>query len=93
MESRHETYYNIGIFFGVVAFIISYVYCVKEYGYLFGVGLGWLPSAIVGVVTYIFWAFVVGVGLIYYANTHHQPVYIFVGIASIIFGLFHYFVE
>lgn len=30
----------------VIAFSGSWVYCIYEYGYLFGVGLGWLPSII-----------------------------------------------
>ena len=28
-------------------FVGSWVYCIFTYGYLFGVGLGWLPSLIV----------------------------------------------
>ncbi len=35
-----------------IVFIGSYIYCIAEYGYLFGVGLGWLPSGIVAIMTF-----------------------------------------
>jgi hypothetical protein len=47
----------IGVFFG------SWAYCVLEYGYLFGVGLGWLPSLIVATLAAFLWpilAFAIG---------------------------------
>lgn len=51
-----ETYLRItGAVAGTAAaivFIGSYVYCILEYGYLFGVGLGWLPSGIVAIATF-----------------------------------------
>ena len=34
------------LFFSVVIFLFSWYYCISEYGYLFGFGLGWIPSAI-----------------------------------------------
>jgi len=48
-----------------VTFISSWVYCVSEYGYLFGFGLGWLPSAILAAIVYLiirytWWLFVLG---------------------------------
>lgn len=36
----------------VVTFIGCWIYCIAAYGFLFGVGLGWLPSGIVAVITY-----------------------------------------
>jgi hypothetical protein len=36
----------------VLIFIGSYVYCIATYGFLFGVGLGWLPSAIVAFIAF-----------------------------------------
>lgn len=36
---------------GLVFFLGSWVYCVVTYGYLFGVGLGRLPSLMVGVIS------------------------------------------
>ena len=38
-----------------LVFIISWIYCVSEYGFLLGVGLGWLPSAIVGAIAAFLW--------------------------------------
>ena len=46
------TYWDIGMLCGLVVgaitFIVSWIYCIATYGFLFGVGLGWLPSLIVG---------------------------------------------
>lgn len=59
-----ERYLDLGEGFGVAAgfltFIIAYIYCTASYGFLFGFGLGWLPSAVLaavvgGVVVFI-WA-------------------------------------
>jgi hypothetical protein len=44
-RSRAET---LGWGLGVVTFIGSWIYCTSKYGYLFGFGLGWLPSIILG---------------------------------------------
>ena len=39
--------------------IAAYIYCIATYGFLFGLGLGWLPSgilaAIVGGLTVFLW--------------------------------------
>ncbi len=40
---------------GLVTFIASWIYCISEYGYLFGVGLGWLPSFIVATIAAYTW--------------------------------------
>ena len=50
---------------GTVTFVGSWIYCIATYGYLFGVGLGWLPSIIVANLAGFLWpiivlAFVVG---------------------------------
>ena len=29
-----------------VTFIVAWIYCIANYGFLLGVGLGWLPAAI-----------------------------------------------
>lgn len=36
-------------------FIGSYIYCIAEYGFLLGVGLGWLPSIIVATIFCWLW--------------------------------------
>lgn len=49
-------YLGIGTVFGgiaaVITFIGSYIYCITTYGFLFGFGLGWLPSAILAVLVF-----------------------------------------
>lgn len=42
----------------IVTFIGSWIYCIATYGYLFGVGLGWLPSLIVAYVAGMLCSFV-----------------------------------
>ena len=44
--------YEKGVWFSftitaLVVFVGSWIYCIANYGFLLGVGLGWLPSAIV----------------------------------------------
>jgi hypothetical protein len=55
---------------GVVTFIGAYIYCISEYGFLFGFGLGWFPSALLAAIVYVFmlalWPFVL-VAVIYIA--------------------------
>ena len=49
-------WYSIG--FGITAFITfigSWIYCIATYGFLLGVGLGWLPSIIVAVIAGALW--------------------------------------
>lgn len=45
----------VGAWVGLIVFVVSWVYCIAEYGYLFGVGLGWLPSLIVGFLAAWLW--------------------------------------
>ena len=39
----------VGIAGAALTFIASWIYCMSAYGFLFGFGLGWLPSAILAV--------------------------------------------
>ena len=48
--------YELGAFFtGAIVFIGSWIYCIAEYGFLLGVGLGWLPSMIVAGIAGFLW--------------------------------------
>lgn len=40
---------------GFIVFIGTWIYCIAEYGFLLGVGLGWLPSMIVAVIAGALW--------------------------------------
>jgi hypothetical protein len=56
-----------GITFFLV-FIGTWIWCVSEYGFLLGVGLGWLPSAITAVFAALVWpliACVIVVGIVF----------------------------
>jgi hypothetical protein len=51
--------YKVGFWIiWVFVFISSWAYCILEYGYLLGVGLGWLPSIISATVTAGLWPFI-----------------------------------
>ncbi len=52
---KHERYSAV---IGCIVFVISWIYCVMQYGYLFGVGLGWLPSLIVAFIARCIWVFI-----------------------------------
>ena len=68
-----EWYGVIGMIFGglsaVVAFTGSWWYCCTEYGYLFGFGLGWLPSIILAAIVYfaVRWLWGPAIALILYS--------------------------
>ena len=44
-----------GYLTGFLVFVGSWIYCIAHYGYLWGVGLGWLPSLIVGAIAGFLW--------------------------------------
>ena len=51
-----------GVGFAITAFITfigCWIYCIATYGFLFGVGLGWLPSLIVAVIAGALWPLIV----------------------------------
>jgi hypothetical protein len=62
-RSYVETGVALGWITGLLTFIAAYFYCIATYGFLFGLGLGWLPSAIlaaiVGGLTVFLWGPVV----------------------------------
>ena len=45
----------IGGFTGLITFIGSWIYCIDTYGFLFGLGLGWLPSFFLALIVGGFW--------------------------------------
>ena len=62
--------YQLG--FNITAFIVfigSWIYCIAEYGFLLGVGLGWLPSIIVAYIAGVLWPLIaIGIAvLIFFA--------------------------
>jgi hypothetical protein len=63
----NDDVYNLG--FSITAFIVfwgSWIYCIATYGFLLGVGLGWLPSIIVAVIAGVLWpliALLIAIGI------------------------------
>ena len=45
----------------VLIFIGSWIYCIASYGFLLGVGLGWLPSLIVAFIGAFLWQIALGI--------------------------------
>ena len=43
---------------GILVFIGTWIWCIAEYGFLLGVGLGWLPSAITAFFAGLLWPFI-----------------------------------
>lgn len=63
-----EDIYSLGFSItALITFIGSWIYCIAYYGYLFGVGLGWLPSIIVAVIAGALWPLIllVIVGIVF----------------------------
>ena len=53
-----ENYYAGALLTGIITFIASWIYCIVKYGFLLGVGLGWLPAIITAVVIGFAWPLV-----------------------------------
>lgn len=61
MQKKHSDPCGLKIYelitkfvFGLT-FIISYIYCITNYGFLLGLGLGWLPSIILALIVMFVW--------------------------------------
>ena len=52
-------YEQYGAIIAVIVFIVSWIYCIVQYGYLLGVGLGWLSSIIVAFISFYVWPLIV----------------------------------
>lgn len=48
-------YVIVSLLVGVVTFVGAWIYAISTSGFLLGVGLGWLPAAIVAVVAALLW--------------------------------------
>lgn len=55
----NEDVYSVGaVITGLIVFIGTWIWCISEYGFLLGVGLGWLPSGIVAIISAFLWPFI-----------------------------------
>ena len=61
--------YKVGAWItGILTFIVCWIYAISAYGFLLGVGLGWLPSGIVAVIAAYLWPLLlIGIILLVYA--------------------------
>jgi hypothetical protein len=50
-----NSYQNGALVTWFLIFIGTWIYCIAAYGFLFGVGLGWLAAAITATVLCWFW--------------------------------------
>ena len=58
-------WYRVGnVIVGMLVFISAWIYCISEYGFLWGFGFGWLPAAILAAILAFLWPVV--------ANRHRR---------------------
>ena len=59
MRSNEELGIIFQFFAALITLVVAYIYCIFSYGFLFGLGFGWLPSlilaAMVGWFVRFFW--------------------------------------
>lgn len=59
-----DTIYPIGVIItGLITFVVTWIYCIATYGFLLGVGLGWLPAIIVAYIVGYLWPLIL-IGII-----------------------------
>lgn len=55
-DALFGTVYTVGgLIVWVVTFVGCWIYCIANYGFLLGVGLGWLPAGIVATIAALAW--------------------------------------
>lgn len=60
MKTTPSDIYAVGaVVIGGLTCIVSWVYCIATYGFLLGLGLGWIPSAMVATILGALWPLVV----------------------------------
>jgi len=75
-EDQESRTYEIGFWItAVITFLTAWIYCIVSYGFLLGVGLGWLPAIITAIVAGALWPLVallavLGVAFILLALIH-----------------------
>ena len=70
MREYCEGLYYLGFCItSLVVFLGCWVYCIAEYGFLLGVGLGWLPSGIVAMIAGAIWPLLALALWVFFAGT------------------------
>ena len=61
---ENDWIYPVGAYItGLITFVVTWIYCIATYGFLFGFGLGWLPSIILAYILGLLWPLIL-IGLI-----------------------------
>jgi TonB family protein len=63
MEEYFENGRCCGYFTGAISFLATWWYCAETYGFLWGFGFGWVPSAIIGLIVFVITILVWGIVL------------------------------
>lgn len=57
-------YAIVGAILGVVAFFGCWAYAIYSWGFLLGVGLGWIPSIFIGLIAFAVGPFLLSLGIL-----------------------------
>lgn len=60
MKAYENIYWTGTSISWVLFFLSAWLYCIVHYGFLFGLGLGWLPSIILALFLAFIWPVVAG---------------------------------
>jgi hypothetical protein len=63
-SAGYGTAYWVGYCVTWVLIFLGWIYCIVGYGFLLGVGLGWLPSTIVATVAAFLWPVIIVVAFL-----------------------------
>lgn len=67
-----EIYAAVGKVVWWLAFACGWIYAVSAYGFLWGLGLGWLPAAILATIVALLWplalAAAIGLGILFFGR-------------------------
>ncbi len=59
----------LSVIVGACTFLLAWAYSIDRYGWFIGLGLGWLPALIIGLLAGMLWPFAVIVFLILYLQS------------------------
>jgi hypothetical protein len=57
----------VGVILGFITFVACWIYSVQEWGFLLGVGLGWIPSFFVAIIAGFVGPALLFIGIIIFA--------------------------
>jgi len=58
IDDWQEGYISGALIVGIIAFLVTWVYAISTYGFFLGVGLGWIPAAVIGALVGALWPLV-----------------------------------